>query len=104
GDPRIARGEGRRRLKGLAARQLHDEASRLRSALERLDGPVHVQVEDVAVANGSVRHGNVFHLHMDGAIETLQGAPQPTGFVVKLPGRKSLEPAAPLAARDSRIA
>ncbi|MBV9949216.1 MAG: PilZ domain-containing protein, partial [Myxococcales bacterium] len=54
--------------------------------------------------NGTVRHGNVFHLHMDGAIETLQGAPQPTGFVVKLPGRKSLEPAAPLAARDSRIA
>ena len=39
-----------------------------------------------------------------GAIESIEGAQQPTGFTVKIPGRKSLEAAAPLAARDSRIA
>lgn len=41
---------------------------------------------------------------MDGPIESIEGAQQPTGFAVKLPGRKSLEAAGPLAARDSRIA
>jgi hypothetical protein len=54
--------------------------------------------------NGPVHHGNVLHLQMDGAIELLEGAQQPTGFIVKVPGRKSLEAAGPLAARDSRIA
>jgi hypothetical protein len=46
----------------------------------------------------------MIQLKMDGVIESLEGAQQPTGFVVKIPGRKSLEPASPLAARDSRIA
>jgi hypothetical protein len=55
-------------------------------------------------ANGPVHHGNVLHLKMDGAIEAIEGAQQPTGFTVKLPGRKSLEAAGPLAARDARIA
>jgi len=41
---------------------------------------------------------------MDGPIESIEGAQQPTGFVVKIPGRRSLEAAGPLAARDSRIA
>jgi len=54
--------------------------------------------------NGPVHHGNVLRLKMDGAIELLEGAQQPTGFTVKLPGRRSLEAAAPLAARDTRIA
>jgi hypothetical protein len=54
--------------------------------------------------NGPVHHGNVLHLKMDGPIESIEGAQQPTGFAVKLPGRKSLEAAGPLAARDSRIA
>jgi PilZ domain len=55
-------------------------------------------------ANGPVHHPNVLHLKMDGPIETIEGAQQPTGFAIKIPGRKSLEAAAPLAARDSRIA
>lgn len=55
-------------------------------------------------ANGTVTHGNVLRLKMDGAIEHINGAPQPTGFSVSIPGHKSLEPAGPLAARDSRIA
>jgi hypothetical protein len=55
-------------------------------------------------SNGPVHHANVLRLKMDGQIESIEGAQQPTGFVVKLPGRKSLEAAAPLAARDSRIA
>jgi hypothetical protein len=54
--------------------------------------------------NGPVHHGNVLHLKMDGPVEALEGAQQPTGFTVKIPGRRSLEAAAPLAARDSRIA
>jgi hypothetical protein len=54
--------------------------------------------------NGPVHHGNVLHLKMDGPVESIEGAQQPTGFTVKAPGRKSLEAAAPLAARDSRIA
>ncbi len=55
-------------------------------------------------ANGPVHHGNILRLKMDGPVEAIEGAQQPTGFVVKLPGRRSLEAAAPLAARDSRIA
>ena len=55
-------------------------------------------------ANGPVHHGNVLHLHMDGPVESIEGAQQPTGFVIKIPGRKATEPAAPLAARDARIA
>ncbi len=62
------------------------------------------QVHVAPFGNGPVRHGNVIQLKMDGPIESLEGAQQPTGFAVKIPGRKSLEAAGPLAARDSRIA
>jgi hypothetical protein len=54
--------------------------------------------------NGPVHHGNVLRLKMDGPIDAIEGAQQPTGFAVKIPGRKSLEAAGPLASRDSRIA
>ncbi len=54
--------------------------------------------------NVAVSHGNVLRLKMDGDIEKIEGDGLPTGFSVVLPGRRSLEPAAPLAARDSRIA
>jgi hypothetical protein len=54
--------------------------------------------------NGPVHHGNVLRLKLDGPIESMEGAQQPTGFEVKIPNRKSVEAAAPLAARDSRIA
>jgi hypothetical protein len=54
--------------------------------------------------NGPVHHGNVLRLKLDGAIDAIEGAQQPTGFAVKIPGRKSLESAGPLASRDSRIA
>jgi hypothetical protein len=54
--------------------------------------------------NGPVSHGNVLRLKMDGAIAQIQGAAQPTGFTVKVPGRKPLEAAGPLASRDGRIA
>ena len=55
-------------------------------------------------SNGPVHHGNVLHIKMDGPIEAIEGAQLPTGFTVKVPGHKSVEAAAPLAARDSRIA
>ncbi len=63
-------------------------------------GPVHA----TPFSNGSVTHGNVLRLKMDGAIEKINGAQQPAGFSVSIPGHKSLEPAGPLASRDSRIA
>jgi hypothetical protein len=62
----------------------------------------HVKI--APFGNGPVHHGNVIHLKMDGPIEAIEGAQQPTGFAVKIPGRKSLEAAGPLASRDSRIA
>lgn len=58
----------------------------------------------VPFGNGPVHHGNVLHLKMDGPIDSIEGAQQPTGFAVKIPGRKSVEAAGPLAARDARIA
>ena len=54
-------------------------------------------------ANGPVHHGNILRLKMDGPVEAIEGAQEPTGFLVKVPGRRSLEPASPLAARDGRI-
>jgi hypothetical protein len=54
--------------------------------------------------NGPVRKGNVLAIKMDGPIASIQGAQQPTGFVVHVPGRKSTEAASVLAQRDARIA
>ncbi|MBX3185897.1 MAG: PilZ domain-containing protein [Labilithrix sp.] len=54
--------------------------------------------------NGVVAKGNVLHIKMDGPIDRIQGASQPSGFTVVIPGRKSLDAAGPLASKDSRIA
>ena len=54
--------------------------------------------------NGSVGHGNVIRIKMDGQIAALQGASQPTGFTVVIPSRKSMDAAGPLASKDPRIA
>jgi hypothetical protein len=62
--------------------------------------PTHV----TPFGNGAVGHANVLHLKMDGVIERIEGATTPTGFTVVIPDRRSLEAAAPLASRDSRIA
>jgi hypothetical protein len=64
----------------------------------------HHRAHVAPFGNASVTHGNVLRLKMDGDIEKIEGDGLPTGFSVVLPGRRSLEPAAPLAARDSRIA
>lgn len=58
----------------------------------------------IPFGNGPVGHGTVLKLKMDGPVEKIQGAPQPTGFTVVIPGRHTMEPAAPLASRDGRIA
>jgi hypothetical protein len=55
-------------------------------------------------SNGPVKKGNVLAIKMDGPIASIQGAQQPTGFIVHVPGRKSTEAASALAQRDSRIA
>ena len=54
--------------------------------------------------NGPVAHGNVLKIKMDGAVTRIQGASQPSGFTVVIPGRKSLDAAGPLASKDPRIA
>lgn len=54
--------------------------------------------------NGPVTHGNVLKIKMDGAVARIQGASQPSGFTVVIPGRKSLDAAGPLASKDPRIA
>jgi len=43
-------------------------------------------------------------IKMDGPIDKIQGAPQPTGFTIVIPGRKTMDSAAPLASKDGRIA
>jgi hypothetical protein len=73
--------------------------------MDRSDRPEHKKHARVTpFGNGAVHHANTLHLKMDGAIESIEGAQQPTGFTVKIPGRKSLEAAGPLSARDERIA
>jgi hypothetical protein len=66
------------------------------------DGKRHPHV--APFGSGSVAHANVIKLKMDGAIDKLEGATTPTGFSVRVPNRRSLEAAAPLAAKDGRIA
>ena len=58
----------------------------------------------VPFGNGPVSHGNVLKIKMDGPVGSIQGASQPSGFTVVLPGRKSLDAAGPLASKDPRIA
>lgn len=55
--------------------------------------------------NGPVgSRGNILKLKMDGSIEKLLGASQPTGFTVVIPNRRSLDAAGPLVSKDPRIA
>lgn len=54
--------------------------------------------------NGPVGKGIVLRLKMDGKIDRILGATQPTGFAVVVPGRKSVDAAGSLASRDERIA
>ncbi len=58
----------------------------------------------IPFGNGPVTHGNVLKIKMDGPVTFIQGASQPSGFTVVLPGRKSLDAAGPLASKDPRIA
>jgi hypothetical protein len=55
--------------------------------------------------NGPVgAHPTLIRIKMDGAIDGIQGAPQPTGFTIVIPNRKSIEPTTSLAEKDGRIA
>ncbi len=65
--------------------------------------PSHRRVHVAPFGSGAVAHGNLLRLKMDGVIEKIEGATTPTGFTVRVPSRRSLEAAAPLAARDGRI-
>lgn len=63
-----------------------------------------VRHEPSVFGNPDVRRGNVLRLRLDGPVERVLGASEPTGFTVVVPGRKSVEVASPLAEKDERIA
>jgi hypothetical protein len=71
---------------------------------ESHDGDHHKKVHVAPFGNGGVSHGNVLKLKMDGTIDKINGANEPEGFSVSIPGRRALEPAGPLASRDARLA
>jgi len=55
--------------------------------------------------NGPVgAHPTVIKIKMDGPVEGIQGAAQPTGFTIVIPNRKSIEPTSSLSDKDGRIA
>lgn len=70
-------------------------------ALAMAEAPRH---EPSVFGNPDVRRGNVLRLRLDGPVERILGASEPTGFTVVVPGRKSVEVASPLAEKDERIA
>jgi hypothetical protein len=61
--------------------------------------------EDVAPwGRGKLNLPTIHRLRLDGPGAALQGAAEPTGFTVVIPGRKVMEAAAGIAKRDERIA
>jgi hypothetical protein len=70
-------------------------------AVAMAEAPRH---EPSIFGNPDVRRGNVLRLRLDGPVERILGASEPTGFTVVVPGRKSVEVASPLAEKDERIA
>lgn len=53
---------------------------------------------------GKLHSPTIYRLRLDGPGGKLQGALLPTGFTVLVPGHKVMEPGAPIAKRDNRIA
>ncbi len=53
---------------------------------------------------GNVHTPTIHRIRLDGAGGALQGAINPTGFTVVIPGRKAMETGKSIAARDKRIA
>lgn len=66
--------------------------------------PMRVAGKATPFTNGSVgTHPAVIKIKMDGPIEAIQGAAQPTGFTIVIPNRKSIEPTESLSEKDARI-
>jgi hypothetical protein len=54
--------------------------------------------------NGPVgAHPTILKIKMDGPVEGIQGAAQPTGFTIVTPNRKAVDPTASLASKDARL-
>jgi hypothetical protein len=56
-----------------------------------------------AFGQGNVSGGQIIRIKMDGAIGRIQGASQPTGFTVVIPGRKAQTSGATLQRQDKRF-
>jgi hypothetical protein len=77
------------------------------AAAAMTNGPSHGtrSGKPVPFTNGPVgAHPTIIKIKMDGMIEGILGATQPTGFTVVTPNRKSMDPTNALADRDARIA
>jgi hypothetical protein len=67
------------------------------------DAPV-VHGRPTPFKNGNVgSHPTIIKIKMDGPVEGIQGAAQPTGFTVVTPNRKVMDPTTSLASKDPRL-
>lgn len=67
--------------------------------------PAKVRPEDVPPwGRGRMHLPTIHRLRLDGPGDAIQGAAEPTGFTIVVPGRKVMEAAAGIARRDDRIA
>jgi hypothetical protein len=57
----------------------------------------------IPFGHGNVTGGRVLHIKMDGRIDRIQGASEPTGFTVVIPKRKSVTSSSALLKQDKRI-
>jgi PilZ domain len=57
----------------------------------------------IPFGHGNVTGGRVLHIKMDGRIDRIQGASEPTGFTVVIPKRKSVTSSSSLLKQDKRI-
>ncbi|HEX8793600.1 MAG TPA: PilZ domain-containing protein, partial [Polyangiaceae bacterium] len=63
--------------------QVMDPLAETDDSMDRSDRSEHKKHARVTpFGNGAVHHANVLHLKMDGAIDSIEGAQQPTGFTV----------------------
>ena len=82
-------------LAAAAQQQLGNGGSSLRSSRPGKPSPF---------TNGPVgAHANVIKIKMDGPVEGILGATQPTGFTIVTPNRKVVDPTSSIASKDSRL-
>ncbi len=83
----------------------NDPLAAAAAAMNGGSAPGHKGGKPIPFTNGPVgAHPNVIKIKMDGNIDGIQGATQPTGFTIVTPNRKSMDPTNTLAGKDPRFA